>query len=118
MNYREVLEKAKEKEKDITCKDLNNIVYLYHFDRTEITYSNATLETIDDANGKWFIIYTEHHGFHVYHEEDLQTITVELQTVEKKDSLRKQVDQLRRELVGVVTETVRLQNRYDNMLGK
>ena len=48
----------------LLCLEEGSILYLdYSF-----------VETYEDENGKWFIIFSEHHDTHIYHESDIDNI--------------------------------------------
>lgn len=74
MNYKEVRELAKKRNEEIAIKDFVvdkkcRIVEFLHCDRTYCSFVSACVERLDE---EWFVIYTEHHGFFVYHVEDLE----------------------------------------------
>ena len=48
----------------LICLDEGSVLYL----------DNSFVETYEDENGKWFIIFSEHHDIHIYHESDVDNI--------------------------------------------
>lgn len=73
MNYKEALEKAKNRDAEITCKDLDQIISVLHSDGSHLEFHNACCKRLDAA---WFGVYTEHNGFNVYHYEDIDWIQI------------------------------------------
>ena len=73
MNYKEAVKIATEFDSNMNVKDsFRHIVYMNHLDGTACEFHHANLK-INEVNGeKWYMIFTEHNGFHVYHEEDLE----------------------------------------------
>ena len=77
MNYKKVKAKAKEIDKTLDArKDFRNKVFVHHSDGTKLELHYASLRTIDDGDQKWLMIFTEHNGIFVYHNEDLESCTV------------------------------------------
>ena len=97
MNYREAKAKAEEIDKTLTCEYLNDIIYIEHLDGTKLELHHATL--IKD--GQWFMIFTEHNGTFVYHNEDLKKIegikSIRGETLEKMDA---DVENFKKGIVG------------------
>lgn len=69
MNYKEARAKAKEINKG-SRSDLHfsNVIYADHLDGTKMELWYADL--IEE--GEWIMFLTEHHGFFVYHKDDLE----------------------------------------------
>lgn len=63
-------EKAKQIDAGLTAYDFEwgARVYIKHEDGTELDFNYAFVRKEDE----WVFIFTEHHGFHVYHMEDLE----------------------------------------------
>jgi len=72
MNYKDALAKAKELDSKLTAMsfDWGARVYVKHEDGTELDFNYAFLQ----KDGDWVYIFTEHHGFHVYHLDDLEKV--------------------------------------------
>ena len=69
MNYKEACEKAKEIDRSLlVCIDLKDFIYLSHSDGSKCMWSHANLK----EDGEWIFIFTEHHGYFVYHKEDVK----------------------------------------------
>jgi len=76
LNYKEVLKKAEEINKTLTCNDfivgkIAKVIEFLHGDGTYCKFVSACSERIDID---WIAIYTEHHGVLVYHVEDLKWV--------------------------------------------
>ncbi len=68
MTYKEVYEKAEAKDKTLRVGDgFEKIVVVRHGDGTTCEFHYAFWEKMDSD---WFVIYTEHNGFHVYSFDD------------------------------------------------
>lgn len=67
---REARQRAQEIDDKLTAYDFQHgsRVYVKHEDGTELDFNSAFLQKDDE----WVYIFTEHHGFHVYHLEDLE----------------------------------------------
>jgi len=73
--YKEIYQEVSNQDKSLLSYDLTHIVSFKHCDKSEATYYHALLEVRE--SGRWYIIFTEHHGFFVYHFEDLLWINVD-----------------------------------------
>lgn len=73
--YKEIYQEVSNQDKSLLSYDLTHIVSFKHCDKSEATYYHALLEVRE--NGQWYVIFTEHHGFFVYHFEDLLWINVD-----------------------------------------
>lgn len=60
---------AREYDKKLKATDFHskNCVYILHEEGTQLFYKSAFLKTWKD----YVLVFTEHHGFHVYHKTDL-----------------------------------------------
>ena len=68
-SYADAVAVAKERDKQLTTRDFKpgEAVILHHEEGTQLFYRSAFLERWKD----WVLVFTEHHGFHVYHRSDL-----------------------------------------------
>jgi len=69
MNYKEAVAKAEGIDKKLRSNsNFKNVVYMEHNDKTkmELWFADNIVE-----EDEWVMIFTEHHGFFVYHQEDL-----------------------------------------------
>lgn len=66
---REAKKKAQEIEDTLTATDFQwqHRVYMEHDDGTVLDFNYAFLREEDD----WYYIFTEHHGFFVFHKDDV-----------------------------------------------
>lgn len=73
--YTEAREKAEALDKALQADDLRlgRNVFLTHRDRSVLHFTNAFALTFGEHQ-EFVIILTEHHGAHVYHEEDLMAL--------------------------------------------
>jgi len=71
-SYKEIEKIAKKLDKNLKANDdrLQRAVYIAHHDGSTFLFNNAFSIKQDDD---WIIILTEHHGYHIYHVEDLHT---------------------------------------------
>lgn len=69
MNYREVRALAEEYDKRLLATDprFRRSVLLLHQDGSIFRVDSAFLM----QKGAWILMFSEHHGYHVYHQEDL-----------------------------------------------
>lgn len=69
ISYKKLLEEAAEYDKSLkaTDKRLQGYVHLVHQDGSTFYWASAFLLT----TGDFWVIFTEHHGFHVYHKDDV-----------------------------------------------
>jgi len=79
--YKEIYQEASEKDKSLLAYDLIHVVSFKHGDKSEATYCHSLLVIEDD--GQWYVIYTEHHGFFIYHFEDLEWIKVDGEMIQE-----------------------------------
>ena len=56
-------------DKQLSCTDFGYRVTLRHGDGSVLTFNHALLCLMDEL---WLACFTEHHGFFVYHVEDLE----------------------------------------------
>ena len=69
MNYKEAKAKAEEIDKGLRSdKHFNTIVSVKHFDGSNMEFWGADIQ----KESEWVMLFTEHHGCFVYHEEDLK----------------------------------------------
>ena len=80
-----VYDLAKEYDKNLLCtySRLRHSVRIIHEDGSILFFEDAFLMKHNDSEGEWIIIFTEHHGFHVYHGTELYNYT-EFMKVEGK----------------------------------
>ena len=64
--YKQAKERAEEIASTFAGK-CNNVVFVKHGDGSKLEYTHA----IAYVESKWIMIFTEHHGVHVYNKEDL-----------------------------------------------
>lgn len=69
MDYKEALNVAKEADKTLLTQDFNpyGLVEIIHEEGTILNFKNAFLKEWKN----YVIVFTEHHGTHVYHKSDL-----------------------------------------------
>jgi len=74
MNHKDILDKAEEISKTKRAgENFKHIVFMKHCDGTICEFHYADLQDYTtDYGEKWHMIFTEHNGFHVYHNEDLE----------------------------------------------
>lgn len=77
-NFKEAEALAQEIDKDLRATDprFRNAVYLRHEDGSTFIWNNAFLDYTEvHANAlfdmEYVIVFTEHHGFHVYNTDDV-----------------------------------------------
>lgn len=69
MTYKEALEEARKLKAKINIHDYyHNMVYVLHGDNTVLLFNHATVKFVGND---WFVVFTEHHDLHVYHNEDV-----------------------------------------------
>lgn len=70
MTYGEAYKLAQKYNETLLCTDprLHNAVHVFVDDGSTFMWQNAFLMSKDD----YIIIFTEHHGFHVYHKDDVE----------------------------------------------
>ncbi len=67
LDMKQALEKAKKIDEGLLATDFHaTCVSVDHDDGTRLFFTHALLM----KDGSWWMIFTEHHGFHVYHDED------------------------------------------------
>lgn len=67
IHMKEALEKAKAIDDTLTANDFHSTcVSVEHSDGTRFFFTHAILL----MEGPWWMVFTEHHGYHVFHEED------------------------------------------------
>jgi hypothetical protein len=67
-----------------THKGFRNAVHIIHEEGTVLFYQNAFLrKIIDVADDSWIIVFTEHHGYHIYHSTDLDCFIEYTRSYEK-----------------------------------
>jgi hypothetical protein len=74
MTYQEAIEKAKARDKTLRSdKDFNHVVTLNHMDDSRLEFHGADMvEWAGAVHGvSWIVVFTEHHGYFVYHQVDL-----------------------------------------------
>ena len=65
---RKVKEHARRIDNDLQCgRDFNGTTTIKHNDGSVLIFEFAKLDEVDD----FIVVYTEHHGFHVYDKEDV-----------------------------------------------
>jgi len=77
MNYKEAKSLAELMDKSITCYDLiedkhERIIAIQHFDGSYLEFHSACYRELE--GDEWFVVFTEHHGFHVYPKGDVQWV--------------------------------------------
>lgn len=88
--YKDIYQKALDYNSKIKSTDgrFTHYVYIGHIDGTTLMFDSAFLMSLLDNNEmKWIICFTEHHGFHVYPDEDL-TFCVELKPIKEIERLK------------------------------
>ena len=82
MDYRQAKTIAEAYDKTVKASDprLRNCVYLIHEEKTTLFYRFAFAMKLDD----YYVIFTEHHSFHVYHESDLYGGVFQLKQIEEE----------------------------------
>lgn len=67
---KKIREKAEEYDKTLLATDprFRRTVIMHHEDGSYLQYDNAFLMR---AEREWIVCFTEHHGVHVYHADDL-----------------------------------------------
>jgi len=81
IHLQQALDRAKIFDKGLTAYDFTwgNHVLVVHDDGTRLDFNFAFYMKEND----WYYIFTEHHGCHVYHEEDVVTVhSYEYQTTD------------------------------------
>ena len=65
-------EVAKEKDSRLRADDprYGGSVHLTHADGSAFYWANAFVE----RQGAWFMVFTEHHGFHVFAADEIETL--------------------------------------------
>lgn len=73
MKYREAVECAKKINANLAADNdgFSHAVHIMHEEGTVLFYRCAFFERHDE----WVFIFTEHHGFHVYNNEDLLRVS-------------------------------------------
>ena len=69
-SYREAKRFAEQRDKKLTGYDFKHSVLIKHGDGSVLFFNYAFLE---EKEG-WIFVFTEHHGPHIYHKEDLDGI--------------------------------------------
>ena len=66
----EIKKKAEAYDKTLLATDVRfqRSVKILHEDGSVMVWNHAFLMSVE---GEWIVCFTEHHGFHVYHETDL-----------------------------------------------
>ena len=64
--YKQAFERANEISPTFAGK-CNNVVFIKHGDGSKLEYAHA----IAYVESKWIMVFTEHHGVHVYSKDDL-----------------------------------------------
>lgn len=64
--YKQAFERANEISPTFSGKH-NNVVFIKHGDGSKLEYTHA----VAYVESKWIMIFTEHHGVHVYSKDDL-----------------------------------------------
>ena len=72
IQYKEARKKAKDIAKRLRATDprLDGSVSVSHDDGSFFLFRNAFAQRIADSD--WFMVFTEHHGFHIFHESDAE----------------------------------------------
>lgn len=79
LNYKEAQELAEQKNRKLkTGHDLSKTIVVRHFDGSVLEFHHSSWEKLDV---EWYVVHTEHHGFHVYHCEDIKSIEEVTRTV-------------------------------------
>lgn len=70
MIYKEVEQKAKEYDRNLFCTDkrFRNIVQVQHSDGSFFLFHHAFYFSY----GEWYLVFTEHHKYHIYHKTDVE----------------------------------------------
>lgn len=76
MNYKDAKTLAESMDKSITLNDLMEdktirIIAIQHEDGSYLEFHSAVYRSLDD---EWFVVYTEHHGDHVYNKDDVKWV--------------------------------------------
>lgn len=72
LTYKDAYKKAEEMDRSLNARDnLNSTIAFKHGDGSYCKYRHADFVRLSNI---WFVIFTEHHGFHVYHFEDLEWV--------------------------------------------
>ena len=71
MNYREA--KIAAEKFYLSGEKLDKNVFIKHHDGSTMHFTYSSYKKVDD---EWILISTEHHGFFVYHVEDLDCIKI------------------------------------------
>lgn len=73
MNYKEAKALADARDSTLTSDDprFRHMVQLIHEDGTVLTYTYTFFVPID----RWYLVFTEHHGSHVYAKDDIHDIS-------------------------------------------
>lgn len=76
MGYKDALKKAEEIGKTLECPAFSvrkraRIIAVQHMDGSYLEFHSACCKKLDK---EWYAVFTEHHGYHVYHYEDIQWI--------------------------------------------
>jgi CMP-2-keto-3-deoxyoctulosonic acid synthetase len=58
----------KSMDKKLKCTDFKSSVALYHLDGSRLYFNSALIHHKFD----WICCFTEHHGMHIYHRDDLE----------------------------------------------
>jgi hypothetical protein len=75
VEYKAIRAKAEEIDKKLTAYDFGNgVVLVEHDDGSRFFLTHAILFKEDN----WWIVFTEHHGIHIFHDEDCTVRTYEV----------------------------------------
>lgn len=79
MRFAEIQELAKNIDANLLSSDkrFGKSVYIRHDDGSTMMFDCAFVERLivdNDLDKVYYLVFTEHHGFHVYHSEDVDFI--------------------------------------------
>lgn len=71
MTYKEASQKASEIDKSLTLKNFHDRIYIEHCDGSKMEFNYAMYKKLSK---EFMVVFTEHHGYFVFHVEDVKKI--------------------------------------------
>lgn len=70
MNYAEAKKKAAQINKTLSANNFNHIAHVVHTDGSVMLLTHAYVDAIEN----WWLIFTEHNGWHVFEMDDVRLL--------------------------------------------